>query len=66
MLDARADVGAVNAVVAEEQLGHPLDRRRPVHLEVGNLVGALVPSLQHQAAVVHAVVVVQVREERVR
>ena len=65
MLDARADVRPVDAVLAEEQLGHARDRRRPVHLEVGNAVRAHVPALEHEPRVVHAVVVVQVAEERV-
>ena len=66
MLDARADVGTVDAVRAEQLLGHARDRRRAVDLQIGNAIGALVPSLEHQPPVVHAVVVVEVGEERVR
>jgi hypothetical protein len=65
MLNASANVRTVDAVFAEQQLGHSLDRRRTIHVEIRNLVRALVPALQHQATVVHAMVVVQVREERV-
>ena len=60
MLDARADVRTVDAVFAEQQLGHPRDRRRAVDLEIGNPVRAHVPPLEDQTRVVHAVVVVQV------
>ena len=63
---AGADVGTVDAVLAEQLLRHPRDRRRTVDLQIGNAIGALVPSLQDQPAVVHAVVVVEVREEGVR
>ena len=66
VLDARANVRPVDAVLAEQQLGHARDRRRPVDLEVRNPIRAQVPALQHEARVVHAVVVVQVAEERVR
>ena len=38
----------------------------PYTLQVGNSIGALIPALEHEPAVVHAVVVVQVGEERVR
>ena len=65
VLDARADVGAVDAVLAEELLGHARDRRRSVDLEIGNPIRAHVPALEHQPRVVHAVVVVQMAEERV-
>ena len=60
-----ADVGAVDAVRAEQLFGHARDRRRAVDLEFRNAIRALVPSLQHQPPVVHAVVVVEVGEERV-
>ena len=43
-----------------------LQRRRPVDPQIGHLAGADVPALQHQARVVHAMVVVQVGEQRVR
>ena len=66
MLDARPDVRPVHAVGPEQLFGHARDRRRAVDVEIRNPVGALVPPLEHEAAVVHAVVVVQVREERVR
>ena len=66
VLDAGADVRSVDAVLAEQLLGHARDRRRPVDLQVGNPVRALVPALQHQPPVVHAVVVVQMAEEDVR
>ena len=46
--------------------GHPRDRRRPVDVEIGNAIRALIPPLQHQPRVVEAVVVVQMAEERVR
>ena len=66
MLEPGANVGPVHAVVAEQQLGHPRDRRRAVDLQIRNPAGALVPALEHEPAVVHAMVVVQVAEERVR
>ena len=43
-----------------------LQRRRPVDQQIGNLAGADVPALQHEARIVHAVIVVQVGEQRVR
>ena len=66
MFDPRADVRAVDAIGAEQLLGHAGDRRRAVDVEIGNAIRALIPALQHQAAVIHAMVVVQVREERMR
>ena len=45
MLDARANVGTVDAVRSKQLFGHPRDRRRAVHLEVRDPVGALIPSL---------------------
>lgn len=65
VLDARADVRPVNAVFSEEQIRHPLDRRRPVDVQVRDLVGPLVPPLEHEPIVIHAMVVVQMREEGV-
>ena len=66
MLDARANVGTVDAVHAEQLFGHARNRRRAVHLQIADPIRALVPSLEHEAAVVHAMVVVQVGEERMR
>ena len=65
MADTRHDVGPVHAVLSEQQIGHTLERRRSVHVEVRDPVRSLVPPLQHEPPVVHAVVVVQMREERV-
>lgn len=65
VLNASADVGPVHSVLTEEQLGHPGDRRGPVDLELRKFVRALVPALKYEAGVVHTMVVVQVREERV-
>ena len=48
VLDARADVGTVDAVLAEELLGHARDAAAAVDLEIRDPIGALVPSLQHQ------------------
>jgi hypothetical protein len=66
VLDAGADVRPVDAVDPEQLFGHPSDRRRAVDVEIGDAIGALIPALQHQAPVVHAVVVVEMREERMR
>ena len=65
VLDPRANVRTVDAVDAEQLLGHAGDRRRAVDLEIGDAIRALVPALQDQAPVVHAMVVVEMREERV-
>ena len=66
VLAAGADVRTVDSVVRRTTAGHPRDRRRSADLEIGNAIGTLIPSLQDQPAVVHAVVVVEMREERVR
>ena len=66
VLDPGANVRAIDAVGAEQLFGHAGDRRRAVDVEIGDAIGALVPALQDQAPVVHAVVVVEMREERVR
>src|SRR5262245_51932330 len=63
VFNTRADVGAVDPILAEEQFGHARNRRRPVDLEVRNSIRAHVPSLKDETRVVHAVVVVQVTEE---
>lgn len=60
------DVRTVDAVVTEQQRRHAADRRRAVHLEIRNPIGAHVPALQDEARVVHAVVVVEMAEERMR
>ena len=65
VLDPRADVGTVDAVLAEELLGHARDGRRTIDAELGDPIGTLIPPLEHETAVVHAVVVVEMREERV-
>ena len=65
MLDPRTDVGTVDAVGAEQLLGHARDRRRAVDLEIRNPIRALIPALEHEAPVIHAVVVVEMGEERV-
>jgi hypothetical protein len=44
MLDARADIKAVDAVDAKQLIGHARDRRRSVDLQIGDAIGALVPS----------------------
>src|SRR5688572_26626844 len=54
VLDARADVGAIDAILAEQLPGHALDRGRAIHLQVGDPVRTLVPPLQHEAPVIHA------------
>ena len=66
MLDSRADVRAEHAVFVEQQAGEPRDRRRTVDLEIRDPAGAHVPALEHQARIVHEVVVVEMREERAR
>src|SRR5688500_11982515 len=66
MFGARANVGTIDPVVAKELLGHPCKRRRAKNAEIGDAIGTLVPSLKDQPAEVHAVVVMEVREERVR
>src|SRR5262245_56095351 len=65
VFDARADIGSVDALLAEKQLGHPRNRRRPVDLEVGNSIRSHIPALEDEPRIVHAVVVVQVTDERV-
>jgi hypothetical protein len=65
MFDSRSDVRTVHSVFAEQLLRHAGERPRSVDLQIGNLVGPLVPALEHQSSVVHAMVVVEVREERV-
>ena len=65
MFAAGANVGTVDAVFAEQLLGHPRDRRRAIDLQIRNAIGALIPTLQDQAPVIHAVVVMEVREKRV-
>ena len=44
----------------------PRDRRRAVDLEVGDAARAHVPALEHEARIIHEMVVVEMREERVR
>ena len=36
VLDARADVWPVDAVLAEQLFGHPRDRRRTIDVEIGD------------------------------
>src|SRR5262245_40424730 len=64
MLDARVNVGSEDAGFAEQQLVHARNRRRTVDLEVGYAIGTLIPALEHQTRIVHAMVVVQVAYER--
>jgi hypothetical protein len=66
MLDARVDVRTEDAVFSEQQRRHTRDRRRAVHLEIRNPAGAHVPALQDEPRVIHAVVVMEVAEERMR
>src|SRR5262249_34934206 len=63
VFDAGADIGTVNAIFSEQQVSHPLERRRSVHLKIWNAVSALIPALEYEPRVVHAVVVMQMREE---
>jgi len=65
VLDARADIGPVDSFRAEEQIGHASDGRRSVYFELGDPVRTLVPALEDEARVIHAVIIVQVAEERV-
>ena len=65
MARARNEVGLVDTADIEELLRHACERRRPEHLQVPDLAGALVPARQDHARVVPAVVVVQVGEEEV-
>src|SRR5262249_55250241 len=65
VFDPCADVRTVDAVGAEELRGHARDGWRAVDVEIGDPIGALIPPLQDQASVVHAMVVVEMREERV-
>ena len=65
VFDSCANVRAIDAVDAEQLFGHARDRRGAVDLEIGDAIRALIPALQDQPAVVHAVVVVEMREERV-
>ena len=50
----------------EQEPGQPRDRRRTVDLEVRDPPGTHVPTLEHEARIVHEVVVVEMREERPR
>jgi len=66
MFDTRTNVGTVDAVLTKQLLGHPLDRGRAIHVQFRDPIRTLIPALKHQAAVVHAVVVVEMGEEGVR
>jgi hypothetical protein len=66
MPGTRPHVVVIDAAGPEQALGHAPQRRRSEHAQVIHLAGADVPALQHQAAIVHAVVVVQMGEQRVR
>ena len=63
MARARNEVRLVDSVVAEQLLGHARERRGSINLELGNLACTLVPAREHEAGIVAAMVVVQVREE---
>ncbi len=65
VLDPCANVRAIEAVDAEQLVGHASDRRGAVDLEIGDAIRALIPALQDQAPVINAMVVVEMREERV-
>src|SRR5262245_8226500 len=65
VLDAGADVGPVDAVFAEEHFSHSRDRRRSEDLEIRDPIRAHIPALEHEARVVHTMIVVQVADERV-
>jgi hypothetical protein len=65
VLESRMDIRSVDALFAEQQLAHARDWRRSVHRQLRHSTCALVPSLEHQAPVVHAMVVVKMAEERV-
>src|SRR5688572_21224741 len=65
MFDASPDVRTVDAFRAKQLLSHPRDWRRAEHVEIRNAIRALVPPLEHEPRVIHAVVVVQVAEEGV-
>ena len=66
MARARNKVGIVDAVNAEQLLRHTRERWRTIHLELGYTARALVPAREHQARIVAAMIVMQVREEEVR
>jgi hypothetical protein len=61
----RANVRAIDAVDAEQLFGHASDRRRAVDMEIGDAIRPLIPALEDQPPVVHAMVVMKMREERV-
>ena len=63
MVGARDEVGSEGAVVAEQALGHALQRMRSEDGEVVAAPGALVPARQGEVRVVGGVVEVQVSEE---
>ena len=65
-LGARLEVGPEDAVLDEQCSVILRGVRGPVDVELGNLARALVPARHHQADVVEAMVVVQVREEDIR
>jgi hypothetical protein len=66
VLDAGANVRAVDALGTEELIGHAGDRRRAVDVQIGNAIRALIPPLQDEPPVVHAMVVVEMGEEGMR
>ena len=63
--DTGPDVGTPHPVFREELLGHAGERRRTVHLEVGDQIGPHVPALEDEPRVLHAVVVVEVTQKDV-
>ena len=60
VVGARDEIGTKGAVMAEQALGHALQRPRPVDIEVITRSGALVPPRQREVRVVGGVVEVQV------
>ena len=63
--DARTDVWTEHALLREELLRHAGERRRTVHVQVGDEVGPHVPALENEPRILHAMVVVEVAQEDV-
>ena len=60
------EVRPEGAVCPEESLRHANQRRRTVHVEVGDLARALVPAGEYDTRVVHTVVVVEMGQKETR
>ena len=55
----------IKAAFTEQAVVHALQRWRPVDQQICNIARANIPALQHEAPIVHTVIIVQVGEQRV-